>query len=79
MKEIIKAEPLENYELLLTFEDGEKKVKDMKPYLEKGVFKKLQNIEVFKNVKIKYGTVYWDEDIDICADSLYETSKKLKN
>ena len=30
MKEIIKAEPLENYELLLTFEDGEKKVKDMK-------------------------------------------------
>ena len=52
MKEIIKAEPLENYELLLTFEDGEKKVKDMKPYLEKGVFKKLQNKEVFKNVKI---------------------------
>ena len=79
MKEIIKAEPLENYELLLTFEDGEKKVKDMKPYLEKGVFKKLQNIEVFKNVKIKYGTVCWDEDIDICADSLYETSKKIKN
>ena len=77
MKEIIKAEPLENYELLLTFEDGEKKVKDMKPYLEKGVFKKLQNIEVFKNVKIKYGTVCWD--VDICADSLYETSKKLKN
>ena len=57
MKEIIKAEPLENYELLLTFEDGEKKVKDMKPYLEKGVFKKLQNIEVFKNVKVKFGTV----------------------
>ena len=51
----------------------------MKPYLEKGVFKKLQNVEVFKNVKIKYGTVCWDEDIDICADSLYETSKKLKN
>lgn len=78
MKEIIKAEPLENYELLLTFEDGEKKIKDMKPYLEKGVFKKLKNKEVFKNVKIKYGTICWD-DIDICADSLYETSKKLKN
>ena len=51
----------------------------MKPYLEKGVFKKLKNIEVFKNVKIKYGTLCWDEDIDMCADSLYETSEKLKN
>ena len=79
MKEIIKVEPLEDYKLLLTFENNEKKIKDMKPYLEKGVFKKLQNVEVFKNVKIKYGTVCWDEDIDICADSLYETSKKLKN
>ena len=30
MKEIIKVEPLEDYKLLLTFENNEKKIKDMK-------------------------------------------------
>ena len=79
MKEIIKVEPLKDYKLLLTFSNNEKKIKDMKPYLDKGVFKKLKNIEFFNNVEIKYGTISWGEDIDMCADSLYNTSKKYKN
>lgn len=43
MKEIIKVEPLKDYKLLLTFSNNEKKIKDMKTYLNKGVFKKLKN------------------------------------
>lgn len=47
MKEVIKVEPLKDYKLLLTFNNNEKKIKDMKPYLDKGVFKKLKNINFF--------------------------------
>ena len=77
MKEIIKVEPLEDYKLLLTFDNNEKRIKDMKPYLNRGIFKKLRDINLFNNVDIKYGTISWGEDIDICADSLYDSSKKI--
>lgn len=50
----------------------------MKPYLEQGVFKKLKEEEFFNKVKISFGTISWDDDIDMCADSLYETSKEVK-
>lgn len=76
MKEIIKVEPLKDYKLLLTFSNNEKMIKDMKPYLNKGVLKKLKNINFFNSVEIKFGTISWGEDIDMCADSLYDTSEK---
>ena len=78
MKKIVEVKVLPNYELLLTFDDNVKKIKDMKPYLEKGVFKKLKDEKFFKNVKLAYGTISWNEEIDMCADSLYETSKTIE-
>ena len=78
MREIIEVETLEEYQLKLTFDNGEIKIKDMKPYLDKGIFKKLKDKKVFNNVKIKYGTISWENDIDMCADSLYETSKTIE-
>lgn len=79
MKEIIKVEPLKDYKLLLTFNNNEKKIKDMKPYLDKGVFKKLNNINFFNTVEIKYGTISWGENIDMCADNLYDTSENYND
>lgn len=78
MREIIEVQALKDYQLKLIFDNGEIKIKDMKPYLDKGIFKKLKDINVFNNVKIKYGTVSWENDIDMCADSLYETSKTIE-
>lgn len=78
MRKILNVEVLENYELLLTFDNNVKKIKDMKPYLDKGVFTKLKDKDVFSKVKIAFGTILWDADIDICADSLYETSIEVK-
>ncbi len=74
MNRIKEVKPLEDYKILVIFDNGEKRVKDMKPYLEKGVFKKLKDKEFFKSVKIVYGTVTWDKNIDLCADSIYESS-----
>ena len=79
MKEVIKVEPLKDYKLLLTFNNNEKKIKDMKPYLDKGVFKKLKNINFFNTVESKFGTISWGENIDMCADSLYDTSEKYND
>ena len=55
MREVIDVKPIEDYQLLLTFDNKEKKIKDMKPYLNKGVFKKLKEKSVYNRVKISYG------------------------
>lgn len=75
MNRIIDVIPLDNYELLITFENGEKRKKDMKPYLQKGVFKKLNDKDFFKKVKIAFGTISWGENIDLCADNIYKNSE----
>lgn len=74
MNRIKEVKALDNYKILVTFDNNEKRIKDMKPYLEKGIFRKLKDKEFFKSVKILYGTVSWGENIDLCADSIYETS-----
>ena len=74
MKRIIAVEALEDYKLLLTFSNNEKRIQDMKPYLEKGVFKKLKDKSFFNSVHISFDTISWNDEIDLCADTLYETS-----
>lgn len=79
MIRIKEVKPLDDYKLLITFENNEKKIKDMKLYLEKGVFSKLKNKDFFNKVKIAYGTICWNDEIDLCADSIYETSYNYEN
>ena len=47
MNRIIDVKALNDYKILVIYQNGEKRIKDMKPYLEKGVFKKLKNEEFF--------------------------------
>ncbi|MBR0350674.1 MAG: DUF2442 domain-containing protein [Clostridia bacterium] len=75
MNRIIDVKALENYRILVIYQNGEKRIKDMKPYLEKGVFKKLKDVDFFNSVKVAFGTVTWGEEIDLCADSIYQTSE----
>jgi len=49
----------DNYEILLSFENGEKKVFDMKPYIDKGFFKQLQDKTYFKKVKPYFDSIQW--------------------
>lgn len=77
LRTIVRVKPLEDYKLLLTFDNNVKKIKDMKPYLEKGVFKVLQDKSIFNRVNIVLGTISWG-DIDMCPDSLYESSYEIE-
>ena len=66
---------LENYKIQITFENEEIKTFDCKPLLNYPVYKALKNIHVFNNPAIQYGTVIWNNNIDICPDTLYLDSK----
>lgn len=69
--------PLSEYQLLLTFENGEKKIFDMKPYLDKGIYKELKDENKFKTVRISFDSIEWCNNADMDPEFLYEKSKKI--
>lgn len=72
------VEPLKNYLLLLTFDNGEKKKFDMKPYLETGIFKELKDIKLFSTVKISFDTIEWANQADFDPEVLYQKSVTIE-
>ena len=68
---------IDNYKLILTFENNEKRLFDMTPYLELGVFKTLKDENLFKTVKVSFDTIEWSNGADIDPETLYEDSHSL--
>ena len=68
---------MDNYKLILTFENNEKRLFDMTPYLELGVFKTLKDENLFKTVKVSFDTIEWSNGADIDPETLYEDSHSL--
>ena len=66
-----------SYRLRLTFTNGEVRVFDVTPWLDKGVFRLLRDKAIFKSVHPWHGTVQWSGGQDLCPDTLYEDSTPL--
>ena len=73
--DIKEVKTLENYKLLLTFANGEKKIFDVQPYLHYPVFKPLTNVDEFNSFKIADGTIEWRCGADLSPDTFYIDSK----
>ncbi|WP_422444850.1 DUF2442 domain-containing protein [Thermoanaerobacterium sp. DL9XJH110] len=72
---VIDVKPLQDYKLLLTFENGEKRVFDMKPYLDKGIFQELKDEKIFRSVRVSFDSIEWSNQADVDPEVLYEKSK----
>lgn len=68
---------LVDYKLRITFENGETKEVDLARYLDGEVFKPLQDIHYFKQVKVSpdIETIYWDNGADLSPEFLYEIGR----
>jgi len=69
--------PLPDYLLQLTFDNGEKKQFDMKPYLELGIFKELKDLNKFKMVRVSFDSIEWENEADMDPEILYAESISL--
>ncbi len=65
------------FKLLVTFTNGEMKVFDLLPYLNFPVYQPLKNEQFCSKAKVQYGTIVWNEEIDIDPDRLFLESKEL--
>jgi len=68
---IIAARALDDYELEVSFENGECRRFDVKPYLDRGIFVRLRNMAVFRAVRVVAGSVEWPSGLDLSYDTLY--------
>jgi hypothetical protein len=71
---VIKVQPLDNYQLRLTFKSVEVKLFDIKPFLEVGIFKTLKDEAIFKTATLNFDTVEWANSVDIDPEFLYQES-----
>jgi hypothetical protein len=66
--------PQADYRLLVTFSNDEKRVFDVKPYLDFKPFNELRNPIIFNTVKPAGLSIEWVHRQDICPDELYYNS-----
>jgi len=66
------AKYVEGYKLALTFNDGVKKIVDLKEHLYGEVFEPLKNIDNFRNFIVSDWTIEWKNGADIAPEFLYK-------
>ncbi|MDA0745372.1 MAG: DUF2442 domain-containing protein [bacterium] len=69
--------PLENYQMEVTFENGEHRIFDLTPYLNLGVFVRLQNLAIFQAARVIAGSIEWPGGVDLSYDTLYLESRPI--
>ena len=74
VKEVV---PEKDYTLVLKFSNGDKRRFDMKPYLNKGIFKELKDISKFNTVHVSFDTIEWENEADFDPEVLFKNSIKL--
>ncbi len=74
---LVKA--LENYQLIVEFDNNQIKKYDVNPLLKKTMFSPLKNLALFKSVQVEKGgyAVVWNGDIDISEYELWQHGQPM--
>jgi hypothetical protein len=70
MDKIVKAIPLENYQIEILTSSGISGIFDVKPYLGGGAFKELMNESYFRMVRPAHHGIAWPHEQDFSADTI---------
>ncbi len=68
-----------DYTLLLTFDNGDRRRFDMKPYLNTGIFRELKDVSKFNTVRVCFDSVEWENEADLDPEVLFKDSKIIKD
>lgn len=71
MLKVVDVDYLKDYELLLRFNDGVKKLVDLRPYLTGEVFGELMDLEKFTQYGLTRTTIEWGNGADLAPEFLY--------
>lgn len=69
---ITAAEYVSGYTLCLTFSNGKVLLVDFTPLMQKGICRKLQDLDYFKSFRLDPFSVDWNNEIGFAPERLYE-------
>ncbi len=69
---------LDDHQLELEFENEERRIFDVRPYLSRGIFVRLQNPSLFQAAWVVAGSVEWPGGLDLSYDTLYLESQPVE-
>jgi hypothetical protein len=75
----IKVQAIDNYKLLIEFDNGETRIFDATILFERKAYQQIKCQEVFKQVKTNNISIVWLSDIDVCPDELYYNSVPIED
>jgi hypothetical protein len=78
MLRVESVECLDNYHLKTRLSNGAEGLFDVTPYLDKGIFTELKNLQYFHAVKINFAGVCWPHGQDFSADTIEYELKRIK-
>ena len=79
---VTKAKYIKNYEVQLTFNNGEIKSVDLKDMVFKDhrkIFEPLRDLDYFKKFKIQFNTITWPNELDPAPEYLYKLATEQEN
>jgi len=71
---VIDVKPLSDHRILLQFENHEKRIMDMTPFLTLGAYQELVDNSLFNGVKLCFDTIEWPNGVDFDPELLYSLS-----
>lgn len=71
------VKPLADYRIYVETEDGRCGIFDLKPYLDRGVFRQLRDQAYFNQVGIVFGAITWPNQQDIAPETLLAEWQQL--
>lgn len=81
MREIVSVIPKPDFFLEVEFDNGEKRVFDLKPYLRGSLFEPLTDESLFRAVEIEedFGGLVWPTGADLCPDMVYMNAVPVRS
>jgi len=70
-RSVVKVVPNEDFALAVTFDNGDKGVLDMKPYLDFGVFQRIRAAADFRRVRVAFDAIEWDSGVDLDPELIH--------
>ncbi len=70
LQNVTEFEILPDYKIKVSLSNGKRGIFDVKPYLDKGIFTELKDYNYFRNARIEYGTITWQNGQDFSPNSI---------
>ena len=75
---VIDAQYLSDYKIKVTFDNGEEKIADCRPWLKGEIFEPLQDPNYFQKFFVDGWSISWPNGADIAPETLYEESQPAR-